>query len=287
MKNIKISVSSYSFDKLLKGGEMTQLDCIKKAKEMGFDAIEFAEILPVGKLSEMEYAKMLSIESAKENFPISGYCFGADFVNLKGKTLNEEIARVKEKILIADALGVKILRHDAASFNGKSFDSVLGQIADACREITEFAAEKGIRTTVENHGFFCQDSDRMERLYTAVNHPNFGLLCDMGNFLCADEAPEKAFGKLAGLASYVHAKDFHIKSAEGFNPGDGFFTSRNGTYLRGAIIGHGNVPVKNCLAALKKANYSGYIAVEFEGMEEPIRAISICLDNLKRILDSI
>ena len=38
--------------------------------------------------------------------------------------------------------------------------------------MTEYAAAKGIKTMVENHGFFCQDSDRVEKLVTAVAHPN-------------------------------------------------------------------------------------------------------------------
>lgn len=38
---MKISVSSYSFQQKLDSRELTQFDCIAKAKEMGFDAIEF------------------------------------------------------------------------------------------------------------------------------------------------------------------------------------------------------------------------------------------------------
>jgi sugar phosphate isomerase/epimerase len=124
----------------------------------------------------------------------------------------------------------------------------------------------------------------MEKLYQAVNHENFGLLTDMGNFLCADEAPDKAFGRLAPYAFYAHAKDFHVKSAMLPDPGEGFFRSRSGNYLRGAIIGHGNVPVLHCIRALKNAKYDGYVAIEFEGMEEPVQAITIGLNNLRRYI---
>ena len=97
------------------------------------------------------------------------------------------------------------MRHDATSGlgRGKSFDMLLPVIADACREVTEYAEKKGVKTMVENHGFFCQDALRVEKLFTAVNHPNFGLLCDMGNFLCADENPLNAVSKVAPFASYV------------------------------------------------------------------------------------
>ena len=47
-------------------------------------------------------------------------------------------------------------------------------------------------------------------------------------------------------------------------------------------MGHGNVPVKQCLHILKAAGYDGTIAIEFEGMEPAVDAMRIGLANLKR-----
>ncbi|MCM0648094.1 sugar phosphate isomerase/epimerase [Clostridium swellfunianum] len=290
---MKVSVSTYSYIQLINKGVLTQLDCISKAKEMGFDAIEIESIRPHDDSSPMEYAKKLRDEAALLNMPISSFTFGADFLTGSNGDVNAEISRVKGMIDIAEALGAKIVRHDATygypqnlrKYRG--FEDALPILADACRQVTEYAAAKGIRTTVENHGFFSQDSERVEKLVNAVAHENFGLLVDMGNFLCADEDPAIAVGRVAPYAFYAHAKDFHVKSCMGPNPGQGFFKSRNGNYLRGAIIGHGDVPVRHCLTALKKAGYDSYIAIEFEGMEEPIMALSIGLENLRRYLTEI
>ena len=227
---MKISVSSYSFNKYLKDGTMTQLDCVSKAKDMGFDAIEFVEILAPEGVSNEDYAKRLKEECEKHQLPVSSFTFWADFLTGSGGDNEKEISRVKSMIDIAEILGAKLVRHDATSGDGRSFDSVLPVLAKSCREVTEYAATKGIKTTVENHGFFCQDSERVEKLYNAVGHPNFGLLADMGNFLCADEAPEQAFSRIAPYAAYVHAKDFHVKSAMLPAPGEGFFTSRSGNF---------------------------------------------------------
>ena len=137
---------------------------------------------------------------------------------------------------------------------------------------------------VENHGFFCQDSERVEKLVNGVNHPNFGLLIDMGNFLCVDEDPTAALGRLMPYAFHVHAKDFHVKSGNEPNPGEGWFQSRAGNYLRGAIIGHGDVPIVQCLRLMKKADYDGVLSIEFEGIEEPLKGIAIGLENLRRFV---
>ncbi|BCJ98592.1 sugar phosphate isomerase/epimerase family protein [Anaerocolumna chitinilytica] len=281
---MKISASTYSFGNMLYSGEISQLDCIRKAKDIGFDAIEFVDILAPEGTSKEEYAKRLSDECKHLNMPVSSFTFGADLLNGSEGNIHHEIERVKKMVDIAVILGAKVIRHDATTGDGRSFDSILPFLADTCHEITIYAASKGVRTTVENHGFFCQDSDRMEKLYNAVNHENFGLLLDMGNFLCADEAPEKAFGRLAPYAFYAHAKDFHMKSAMLPDPGEGFFKTRSGNYLRGAIVGHGDVPVLHCIKALKNARYDGYISIEFEGMEENMKALTIGMNNLRRYI---
>ena len=283
---MKISVSTYSFSQLLNSGELNQFSCIAKAKELGFDAVEFVDILPHDGSSERDYAKRLGQEVRRQGLEVSNFTFGADFLNAAGGA-KAEIARVKERIELAVELGATSVRHDAtiglpAGKGYRSFDSVLPILSDACRQITEYAATLGVRTMVENHGQFCQESSRVEKLVAAVDHPNFGLLADMGNFLCADEDPTLAFGRIAPYAFYAHAKDFHFKSGSGDNPGPGFFTTRAGNYLRGAIIGHGCVPVRQCLSVLKANGYQGMIAVEFEGLEDCLTGVRLGLDNLRR-----
>jgi sugar phosphate isomerase/epimerase len=136
---------------------------------------------------------------------------------------------------------------------------------------------------IENHGYFCQDSDRVERIITGVSHKNFGALIDIGNFLCADENPVNAVSRLAPFASYVHTKDFHIKSGSELAPQDCFFKTRGGNYLRGAVLGHGNVPVLQTLSILKDSGYNGFITLEFEGCEEAKNACKWGLNTLKNI----
>ena len=76
-------------------------------------------------------------------------------------------------------------------------------------------------------------------------------------------------------------KEFIVKDGNGQNPGKGFFMSRGGNYLRGTIIGHGNVPVTTCLNSIKKAGYDGWITIEFEGMEDTKTGLETGLENLR------
>ena len=280
------SVSSYSFQRLLNSGKYTQLDLIGVAKEMGFDGIEFIDLMPTDGMSDLEYAAVLRDAAQKAGIEIVAYTIGADFLGEKG--WEAEAQRLFGQVDVAEALGAKLMRHDATGgFKGedakyKSFDSALPILANGCRMVTEYAVQKGIATMVENHGYFCQDSVRVEKLVNEVANPNFGLLVDMGNFMCADDEPAKAVGTVAKYAKHVHAKDFHKKSGNGPDPGDGFFRTRGGDYLRGAVVGHGDVPVYQCVQTLKRSGYDGYVTIEFEGVEDNEWAIKTGLENLKK-----
>lgn len=283
---MKFSVSSYSFQRLLNSGKYTQLDLIGVAKEMGFDGIEFIDLMPTDGMSDLEYAVVLRDAAQKAGIEIVAYTIGADFLGEKG--WEAEAQRLFGQVDVAEALGAKLMRHDATGgFKGedakyKSFDSALPILANGCRMVTEYAVQKGISTMVENHGYFCQDSVRVEKLVNEVANPNFGLLVDMGNFMCADDEPAKAVGTVAKYAKHVHAKDFHKKSGNGPDPGDGFFRTRGGDYLRGAVVGHGDVPVYQCVQTLKRSGYDGYVTIEFEGVEDNEWAIKTGLANLKK-----
>lgn len=283
-------VSSYSFSRLVQSGAMTDLDVIATSAEMGFKTIEFAGLNPGEEYDLLNHAARLRAACAEKGMSIVNYAVSADFLRGCGGDLNAEIERVRREVLVAVALGAPAMRHDAASGFGldqaghASFHSALARLAEGCRAVTEFAADRGIKTMVENHGYFCQDSDRLEALVCAVNHPNFGLLVDIGNFACVDEDNACAVGRLAPYAFHAHVKDFHKKSGMMPFPGEGWFRSRAGNFLRGAILGHGEIPVFQCLLLLDAAGYDGALCLEFEGMEEPLQGISLGHKYLKTLL---
>ena len=288
---MKIGVSSYSFQQLISSGKETQISIMKKAKKMGFDGIEFIDLSPTDGISEAKYAEMIREESEKLSLPVTAYTISANL--LKDTGLDAEVERICRKVDIAETLGAKFMRHDAAwgmPDNLKSsagFEQILHTLIDGCKRVTGYAKEKDIVTSIENHGFFCQDSERVEKIITGVGNSNFGVLLDIGNFCCVDENSAYATGRLAPYIKHIHAKDFHIKSGNGLNPGKGFFKSRGGNYLRGSIIGHGDIPVMQCLSIAKNSGYDGWVSIEFEGLENCLDGIEIGLENLKKMIEMI
>lgn len=282
---IKTCVSTYSFGHYT--AELGIRKIIDRAAEMGFDGIEFAEgewlNVPIDELRAIgEYAAERGLERVS-------LCVAADFVRDGESETAEEIQRVCQMVDRAAALGVSMMRHDAASQPrdrkyGIGYDDCLPQVAQAIRAVTEYAMTKGVRTMTENHGYFSQDAARVEKLINAVAHPNFGALVDLGNFMCADEDPWKSAAVMAPYAFHVHAKDFFRRSGMEVNPGKGWFCTRDGDYLRGTIIGHGDAHIAQSLRILREHGYDGYVSVEFEGCEDNMLGISWGLENLRRFL---
>ncbi len=288
---MKYAVSAYSFMQYLNSGKLTPLTCIGKAKELGFDAIEFVDFVFPQEEDPKEYAEKLAEEAKRVGIEISNYAVGADFLAGSDGDLYKEVERLCGQVEIARILGCPTMRHDVTGgvtehvYQG--YESVLERLALGCRRVTEYAGQYGIKTMTENHGYFSQDSLRVEKLVNTVASDNFGWLVDIGNFLCTDDDPTVAVGRASRYAFYVHAKDFIVKDGQQPDPGKGFFCSRGGKYLRGTIVGHGDVPVVSCLRALKRAGYDGYLAIEFEGMEDCMDGVSIGLENLKGYAASV
>lgn len=288
---MKIGMSSYSLAGDIHSGKMTILDVMEWTKEQGGEHIE---IVPIGyTLTDNPSLVEDIVKKSKElDLCLSNYAIGADFLTGNKEEYQKEIDRVKKEVDIANALGVKKMRHDISfkppsEGNIEQFDCDLSQMIEACQEIADYAKQYNIVTSIENHGFYVQGSDRVRLIIKKVNRPNFGLTLDTGNFLCVDEDPLCAIKKCLEFTTMLHVKDFYIRDATSFSPGQGWFTTTGGKYLRGAITGHGDIDIKAVMQAVKESGYDGDVSIEFEGMEPCKLASQISLQNVRNIIEQL
>ena len=276
---MQIGVSSYSFNAYRSRTGCSYLALCDKAKELGFAGIEFVDLEgdnPLKTAAEIrEHCETIGLS-------VIAYTVSADFM---ADDPEKTVAAVCHKIDICEALGAKLLRHDVCYSLPDDplfgWEDAVARMAPYIRRVTAYAAEKGIRTCTENHGYIFQKSERVEALIRAVGHKNYGWLCDMGNFLCADADPVLSVTTAARYAFHVHAKDFLFKEGGTEQP-DGFFPTAGRNWLRGTVVGHGVVPVAQCLEILKTAGYDGWVSLEFEGPEDPLAALLWGLQYLQK-----
>ncbi len=288
---MKTCISLYSFWQAIRTGRITHYDAIDKTLELGMDAVElqlFEEGVPEGD-TFAEYARALVDYAHIKGLDVPIFTVQS---NLYCKNPVEELTRLMSMVDLASECCIPMMRFDVTySFLGdeaaKTPKRVIEAVTPLIRRLADYAKTKGVKVCSENHGRLMQDSYRMEELFYQVDHENYGLLCDIGNFGAADEDCDRAVSRLLPHICFVHAKDAFLRSGMMYNPGRGFNRTRGGDYRRATIFGHGNVPTYQILLAISKSGYDGYVSLEFEGIEETLMAVEVSAENLKRMLEDI
>ncbi|MBO5761879.1 MAG: sugar phosphate isomerase/epimerase [Lentisphaeria bacterium] len=288
---VTVGITSYSLSRAVNSEKISVPEAIRFAAEHG---AKHFEISASGKLvlnGNDELAELVKKEVRDAGMVISSYTIGANFVKPDMEAYRNEIARVKSEVEIAAKMGATRMRHDCASRpleenTQENFEKDFPLLVDACGEIADHAAKYGITTSVENHGFYMQNSERVRRLVVSVGRTNFRTTLDVGNFLCVDEDPVSAVMNNLPYASMIHFKDFHIRRQSTPPPdGAGYIKTLHNKYIRGAITGDGDVDLDTIAKLIKEANYDGFLSVEFEGWEDCMEGTARALKNVLAIFE--
>jgi sugar phosphate isomerase/epimerase len=301
---MKVGLSTYSLAKAIQAGT---LDLPGAVSWIARNGGEHAEIVPVGlQLTENEsLADQLRECAAKEGIELSNYAISANFMIQDEKAYRAEIDRVIREVEIARRLGVCNMRHDVGPFvppeTGRNeqaldiFRRELPRIANACREIADYAAMYGITTSLENHGKFINGHEIVKMVVDAVGRPNFAVTLDVGNFWCVDADPVTAVSHLIDKTSFVHLKDFYYRDERKLPKAvlaykaraGGWFQTLGGNILRGAVTGDGDIDLTEILRLIRSSGYDGYLSIEFEGIEDCLAASAASMANVRFLLENI
>ena len=266
---MKIGLSSYSLDPLIKSGQMSLEQAIDWAAKNGAEVMELVPFAfrfddPFTGAIDKDMIARVRRRAKDAGIELVNYSVLADLLK-QGEEQEKEIARVCHEVDIAAELGLPRMRHDISAFRRpmdqntqEAFDALLPQMVEAATRISEYAKTRGVMTLLENHGFFVNGCDRVERLLNAVTTGNYGLLLDTGNIICVDEDPS---------AAAVRPRTAANGAPEGFlcahpRPGDSTQFDCGGNWFRSAgqvparaILGQGDLDVYTAMKALKDAGY--------------------------------
>jgi len=285
---MKIGLSTYSLLKDFKSGRLTPLTSIDWIAQNGGEHVEVA---PIGFDLTAELSKSLRRRAADAGIEVSSLVVGANFLTTDTDAYEAEVSRVQGLVDLGEALGVRRMRHDVAwlpahAASIERFEQELPRMVEACQRIADYASGRGIVTSIENHGYFVQHSDRVLRMVQAVDRANFRITLDVGNFCCVDEDSVAAVKKCMPYVSMVHVKDFYLRHQDA-SPGQGWFLSAGGCHLRGAMVGAGDLRIPEILRAVSDGGYDSYLAVEFEGLEDCQIGALEGMKSTKRIWDAV
>jgi sugar phosphate isomerase/epimerase len=199
-----------------------------------------------------------------------------DFVDPDPAFLKAQVEHTKKCIEIAYALGIGVVRINSGRWNTiKSFDDLMKArglepilpgyteddgfkwCVDSLNQCIPKAEECGVTLAVENHWGLTRSPEGLLRIAKEITSPWVGVMLDTGNFL---EDPYDKLAMVAPKAVYVQAKTYF---------GGGEWYTLNLDYPRIAKI-------------LATAGYTGWVALEMEGKENPDIAVPKSIQLLRK-----
>jgi sugar phosphate isomerase/epimerase len=205
-----------------------------------------------------EYLLKLKRHAFLRGVAVSGTAVGNTFTDPKGEKRNKEIALTKRWIDYAQILGAPHIRVFAGTANNLSKEEAKRLCIEALEECGEYAANKGVFLGIENHGGIVSEPDDLLEIVRAVKSPAIGINLDTGNFRTDDP-----YADLARCAPYAVNVQFKVE------------VQPRGKSKQKADL-------SRVVDLLKRANYQGYVALEYEAAEDPWKVIPELLQEMAK-----
>jgi L-ribulose-5-phosphate 3-epimerase len=274
-RRFRIAVSTYSFWRFRADSKVPVERCIEESAAMGFDGVEILH----RQMEKEDNATLQSLKrtAVREGIDLCGFSIHQGFVSPDKVERQKNIDHTIRCIELAYAMGIPVLRLNTGRWNttnsfdqlmkdrgvepnlpGYSDDDGFGWVIDSIGQCLKKAEECGVTLGLENHWGLGRTPEGLLRIVDAVKSPWLQVLMDTGNFL---EDPYEKLEQIAPKTVYVQAKTYF---------GGGTWYTLDLDYGRIGQI-------------LRKANFHGYVALEFEGKEDWRTAIPKSLELLRKI----
>ena len=279
---MKLSVFFFSYDPLYRRGATT-LELIDLAKAQGFAAVE---PMPAHDLQTVEQARQFGDYAREKGLDVS--CFSTSFEMLEGDR-REVIGALKQRIDMAAAMGSPMFHHTIhppltiPRFGDLSYADALNRVEGMLRELCAYGDDRGVLCVYEDQGMYFNGIDGVRRLMDRLEGAHFGLVADLGNTYFVDAFPEDFIGAFSQRIVHVHCKDYLCKPGTQLCPGEGWYVTRGGNYLRDTILGHGAVNLPAVLRVLDCMGYDGWYSLEYGALEPLESGIPMSMRNLMNI----
>jgi sugar phosphate isomerase/epimerase len=270
----RIAVSTYSFWQF-KNNDLRDIEKnIDLAADMGFDGVELLH-------KQMEKEDKGTLQQIKrraflQGLDLCGFSIHQGFLNPDKEERQKNVAHTIHCLELAYELGIPTTRVNTGTWKtSKDFDELMKNrgieppikgytdedgfkwVIDSFEQCLKTAEKCGVTMGLENHWGLGRTPEGVLRIVDAINSPWLQITMDTGNFL---EDPYDRLEKLAPKTALVQTKTYY---------GGGLWYTLDLDYDRIAKILH-------------KYNYRGYLSLEFEGKEDPLKAVPKSLALLRK-----
>ncbi|WP_417443130.1 sugar phosphate isomerase/epimerase family protein [Joostella sp.] len=263
----KLSLAQWSLHKMIREEKLNPMDFAKKAKELGFEGLEYVNQLynkEIEKRGNNNKAIISLAEDLKKISDKEGMLNQIMMVDLQGEenllsTADEKLRKqaVENHKIWIDATAILECHSMRINLFGSNDEKIWKEKSVASlNELSEYASEKNVNVIVENHGALSSNGALMAEVMKTVNRDNCGTLPDFGNFCvrreddklwdapCIDQYDiYKGVEELMPFAKGISAKTFNF--------------DENGDET--------TIDFYRMMKIIKDAGFKGFVGVEYEG----------------------
>ena len=231
----------------LESKELDQVGMLELCAEQGFEGFELVNTF----FPSPQYSYLRRLGERAQDLGVALLlimCDGEGDLAAADRAERLQAARNHFKwIDVAAVLGCRSIRCNVRG-EPEHADTMRDRVIESMRTLLRYADEAGVDVVIENHGGLSSDPAWLVSLIEAVGHPRLGTLPDFGNFppeIDRYDAVERLMPHARGVSAKCYTLD-----------GDGNETS---------------IDFARMLGIVRASGYRGFIGVEYEEYEGPIR----------------
>jgi len=260
----KLSLAEWSIHKAIITKKLDPVDFAQKAKEMGFEGLEYVSQLYTNYLKKGNNPE-LAMQNLLDTLKMKSEKYGLENVGIMVDNEGDLASPDEEKRLEAVENHKKWI--DAGNFLGCNYIRVnlfgsddssiwIETSAKSLKQLAIYAQTKGINVVVENHGYLSSNTPYLIQVIKKVNMSNCGVLPDFGNFCLKRKANKRwdapcieEYNRYEGVKEMMpYAKAVSAKSYDFNEKGDETL-----------------IDYYKMLKIVKDSGYKGFIGIEYEG----------------------
>ncbi len=260
----KTSLNVYSFNNLLRKGDINLFDVLDFCAEYNFDAIDPTGYYFPGypDIPTEEFMREFKRKTFLSGLDISGTGIRNDFTVPDPKARNADIEMIRKWIGASAKMGIPVIRVFAGRTNHAGFprEEVFKWMAKDLKRCCEYGKEYGVIVAIQNHNGFLKTAEDVTRIIEMVDSEWFGLDLDIGSYRTNDPYEEIAKNINYAVTWQIKEKVW-IDAKE--TPTD----------------------LMKLFKIIKASDYRGYLPIETLGAGDPYKKVPAMLEKVKRAIN--
>ena len=254
--------------------------CIEAAQRYGYDGLELrlldGEII-TSELSREQQSRVRAL-TRRAGLPVAGLDTSVRVAQIELNSRDQQIREGRALLELAHDLEAPFIRVFAGSPAGASEEEAAVGAVATLEKLVRRGHELGVAIALETHDAF-SSSALVAQVVNQIKDPIVGALWDFLHPYRLGETAQETAQRLSEHMLHVHVKD-------GQRP------QEQNAEWKLTLLGEGDVPTLEMLAALRSTGYAGWLSVEWEkkwhpGLAGPEVALPQHIAKLREYLSAL